>query len=146
MKILIINGPNINLLGTRETDIYGNKSYADLLLNLEQWAKELDITLDIMQSNQEGKIIDYLQEKYPYFDGLIINPAALTHYSIALYDCLKAINLPTIEVHLSNIFAREDFRKISLTAAAAKGQICGLGFYGYKLAIEALKNILGSSL
>lgn len=141
MKILIINGPNINMLGIRETDIYGSKSYQEMCETLYEKAKELGISLNILQSNIEGEIVGYIQEAYDKYDGIIINPAAYTHYSIAIYDALKAVKIPAVEVHISNIYSREEFRKISVTAPACRGQICGFGFYGYIMAMEALKEI-----
>lgn len=140
MKIFVINGPNLNFLGIREKDIYGNKTYEDLCIFLKQKAKELNIDIDIVQSNFEGEIINHIHRAYmDKYDGIIINPAAYTHYSIAIYDALKAVNLPTVEVHLSNIHAREEFRKTSVTAGACIGQISGFGFHGYGMALEALK-------
>lgn len=141
MKILVINGPNINFLGIREQNVYGNKTYQTLCTDLQKYAQEKNIELTLQQSNIEGEIVGFIQAAYNKFDGLVINPAAYTHYSIAILDALKAVNLPTIEVHISNIHAREDFRKKSVTAPACVGQICGLGFHGYKLAIDALCQI-----
>lgn len=138
MKILIINGPNINFLGIREQNVYGNKTYQDLCDDLKKYAEGKKITLSLQQSNIEGEIVGFIQDAYNKFDGIVINPAAYTHYSIAILDAIKAVNLPTVEVHISNIHAREEFRKKSVTAAACIGQICGLGLYGYKLAIDAL--------
>ncbi|HHV72808.1 MAG TPA: type II 3-dehydroquinate dehydratase [Clostridia bacterium] len=140
MKILIINGPNLNLLGKREKEIYGTMSYEDMCAYLQEKAAELSVHLDIFQSNLEGEIVDRIQAAYGQYEGLIINPGAYTHYSIAIYDALLAVNIPTIEVHLSNIYKREEFRHKSVTAAACLGQICGLGAYGYVLAMQALLN------
>ncbi|WP_129596122.1 type II 3-dehydroquinate dehydratase [Anaerophilus nitritogenes] len=142
MKILIINGPNINFLGIREKDIYGEMTYDNLCTYLYKEAKKINIDIDIVQSNVEGEIIDYIQDAYKKYDGIIINPAAYTHYSIAIYDALKAVNIKTIEVHISNIHQREEYRKISVTAPACIGQICGMGVYGYTLSMMALKRIV----
>lgn len=111
MKILVINGPNINMLGMREKNIYGNKSYEEICNLLYKNAKQLDICLNIVQSNIEGEIINHIQNAYDKYDGIVINPGAYTHYSIAIYDALKAVEIPAVEVHISNIQAREDFRK-----------------------------------
>ena len=138
MNITIINGPNINMLGIRERDVYGIKSYEEACDLLYKAAKEMDISLAIVQSNSEGEIIDYIQKAYGKFDGIIINPGAYTHYSIAIYDALKAVQLPAVEVHFSNIHAREEFRSKSVTAGACIGQICGFGYYGYIMAMQAL--------
>jgi 3-dehydroquinate dehydratase-2 len=138
MKILIINGPNINLLGLRETHIYGKMDYGKICALLHEKSKELDVSLDIVQSNIEGEIINFIHGAIGEYDGIIINPGAYTHYSIAIYDALKAVQIPAVEVHLSNVHAREDFRKKSVTAGACIGQICGFGFYGYILAMHAL--------
>ena len=138
MKLLILNGPNLNLLGLREPDIYGRQNYAALVQFCESVCREEDISCKVFQSNHEGTLVDEIQAAYGVFDGIVINPAALTHYSVALLDAIKAVALPTIEVHLSNIHAREEFRHRSVTAAACLGQICGLGFQGYALALRAL--------
>lgn len=138
MKALVINGPNINFLGIREKGIYGSKSYKDLCDYLYAEADKLSVELNIVQSNIEGEIINFLQDAYGKYDAVIINPGAYTHYSIAIYDAIKSVDLPTIEVHLSNIHAREEFRRKSVTAPACVGQISGFGFYGYVLAMMAL--------
>ncbi len=140
MKILILNGPNINLLGIREKEIYGNKTYEDICKYLYTKADELDIDLDIVQSNIEGELINHIQAAYGKYDGLIINPAAYTHYSIAIYDALKAVDIPAIEVHISNIHVREEYRRKSVVAPACIGQITGFGEYGYVMAMMALNN------
>ena len=142
MKILVINGPNINMLGIREKNIYGTMNYASLCDTLSNKAIELGIDLDIFQSNTEGKIIDTIQEAYEVYDGIIINPGAYTHYSIAIYDALKSVNIPTVEVHISNVNAREEFRKKSVTAPACIGQISGFGIDSYVLALTGIKNKL----
>ncbi|AWZ47717.1 type II 3-dehydroquinate dehydratase [Clostridiaceae bacterium 14S0207] len=138
MRILVINGPNLNFLGIREKGVYGKETYEELCNFIENEAKSLGIDIDIRQSNIEGEIINFIQEAYEKIDGIIINPGAYTHYSIAIFDALKSVNIDTIEVHLSNIYKREEFRHKSVTAPACVGQISGLGFLGYKLAMEAL--------
>ncbi len=138
MKILVINGPNLNLLGSREPDIYGKQDYAALLAQLDEYAKAHGITIDAFQSNSEGALIDRIHAAAGVYDGIVINPGAYTHYSIAILDALKAVDVPAIEVHLSNIAAREDFRHVSVTAAGCIGQISGLGLDSYFLAIEGL--------
>lgn len=135
MKILIVNGPNLNLLGTREPEIYGTVSMADFLENLKEKFPEDEILF--FQSNVEGEIINRLQEDD--YEALIINPAAYTHYSYAIADCLRNIQKPKIEVHISNIYAREEFRQKSVTAAHCNGVISGFGLDGYRLAVLNLK-------
>ena len=141
-KIIILNGPNLNLLGNRETDIYGNIS----LKKIEEISKikceELKIDLFFSQSNNEGEIINLIQSVEKNYDGLIINPAAYTHTSVALLDALRAISKPKIEIHLSNIYNREEYRKKSITSEGVDGIICGFGAISYNLAIEALNNLL----
>lgn len=144
MKILLINGPNINMLGIREKSIYGSLSYESLCDTVNKKAQELEIDLSIYQSNTEGEIIDTIQDAYEKYDGIIINPGAYTHYSIAIYDALKSVNIPTVEVHISNIHAREEFRKTSVTAPACVGQISGFGIDSYVLGLIGLKNKLRS--
>ncbi|WP_138211248.1 type II 3-dehydroquinate dehydratase [Hathewaya histolytica] len=141
MKILVINGPNLNFLGIREKEVYGAKTYEGLCSYIRCTAEELKAEVTLKQSNIEGEIINFIQEAYGKYDGIVINPGAYTHYSIAIYDALKSVDIDTIEVHLSNIYKREEFRHKSVTAAACIGQISGLGFLGYKLAMEALVNI-----
>ena len=138
MKILVINGPNLNLLGLREPDIYGTKTYADLLLFIENTAKEFGIETRCFQSNAEGEIVDTIQQAYGQFDGIIINPAAYTHTSIAIPDAIKAVGIPTVEVHLSDITKREPYRQISYTAEACCKSIMGKGFEGYREAMAVL--------
>ena len=141
-KIIIINGPNLNLLGTRETDIYGSTTLLEIeRLSIDK-SKELSLDLSFFQSNSESEIIELIQKVQTDYDGLIINPAAFTHTSIALLDALKAINKPKIEIHLSNIYNREDYRKNSLTSNAVDGLICGFGALSYILAIEAINSLL----
>lgn len=143
MKLLVINGPNINFLGIREKAIYGKDNFAYLLTILEQKAKEENITIDTYQSNGEGEIIDRIQAAYQDgTQGIIINPGAYTHYSYAIRDALASIEIPKIEVHISNVHKREEFRHVSVTAPVCTGQIVGLGLEGYLLAIDAIKNLL----
>lgn len=137
-KILVVNGPNLNLLGKREPEIYGTRSMADLLRTIRAKARVLGVQVSVFQSNHEGEIIDFLQKEAPGSLGIVINPGALSHYSLALYDCLQALAVPVVEVHISNIHAREEFRSRSVTARAARGVITGLGFTGYELAMEYL--------
>lgn len=143
MKIMVLNGPNINFLGIREKSIYGTQSYEELCGYIKNSYGDLDI--DIYQSNIEGELINFIQRAYlKKYDGIVINPGAYTHTSIALFDALKSVNIPTIEVHLSNIHQREEFRHKSFTAPACIGQICGLGSEGYLLAIQYLIKILSN--
>jgi len=137
-RIVVVNGPNLNLLGKREPHIYGTRSHADLVRTVRAKAKELGVAVSIFQSNHEGQIIDFLHKEAPGSLGIVINPGALSHYSLALYDCLQALEVPTVEVHISNLHAREEFRSKSVTARAARGVITGLGFDGYMLAMEYL--------
>ena len=142
MKILVINGPNINMLGIREKNIYGVNDYNSLVEKIKKEASELDCQVNFFQSNIEGEIITSIQKALGVYDGIIINPAAYTHYSIGILDALKTVNLPAIEVHISNIHQREDFRKKSVTAEGCVGQISGLGFEGYTLALRGLINLI----
>lgn len=142
MKILVINGPNINLLGLREPKIYGSKKYDALIKFINNCARELNIYVECFQSNHEGKIIDKIQQAYGIFDGILINPAAYTHTSIAILDALKAIDLPTVEVHISDIMKREDFRKNSFIKQVCIKSFVGLGFDGYMKAMLFLKQYL----
>ena len=135
-KILIINGPNLNFLGIREPAIYGKGTYANLVDLLNSAAKERNFDIEIFQSNHEGCIVDKIQEAYHKFDGIIINPAAYTHTSVAILDALKAVGLPTVEVHLSDINSREEFRKFSYISLYAAKTICGKGFDGYTEALD----------
>ena len=139
MKILIINGPNINFVGIREKDIYGTQTYEDICNSLMTYADEKGIELEIWQSNHEGAIIDKIQSIYgSNVKGVVINPGAYTHYSYAIADAIKSIDTPFIEVHFSDINSREDFRKVSVTRAGCIRQICGLGVRGYFEAIDEL--------
>ncbi|WP_432662905.1 type II 3-dehydroquinate dehydratase [Wukongibacter baidiensis] len=140
MKILIINGPNINFLGIREKSIYGNTTYEEMCKYLKEEAMKSEIDVDIVQSNIEGDLVNYIQGAYGKYDGIIINPAAYTHYSIAILDALKAVGIPAVEVHISNVHAREEFRKKSVTVPACIGQISGFGIYGYVMAMKGLIN------
>lgn len=145
MKLLIINGPNLNMLGIREPDIYGHATYEDLKTLVTTVCQEHHIEYQIFQSNHEGELVDIIQSAYDEYDGIIINPAAYTHTSIAILDALKAVGLPAVEVHLSNIYDREDFRQISYTGMACQHTIMGKGIEGYKEAILYLKSHLKSS-
>lgn len=136
MKLLIINGPNLNLLGLREPAIYGNQTYAHLCHLLEDQAQKLNISISIYQSNHEGAIVDHIQSAYQVYDGIIINPAAYTHTSIAILDALKAVAIPTIEVHLSEVNQREPYRQISYVGEYAFKTIMGKDFQGYLEAME----------
>ena len=138
MKILVINGPNINMLGIREPAIYGKSTFADLLALLEQTAAEEGVTVDQFQSNHEGALVDAIQDAYGKYDGIVINPAAYTHTSIAILDALKAVGLPAVEVHISDVDSREDFRQISYVSMACIKTIKGQGIDGYSHAIEYL--------
>ena len=142
LKIGIINGPNLNMLGKREQKIYGNITLEEINRKIKSFAKKEDIELTIKQSNFEGEIIEFIQQNSSQVDGLIINPAAYTHYSYAIADALRDCSIPVVEVHLSNIFSREDFRGKSVTASACIGQIAGFGFQSYILAIHALQDFL----
>ena len=142
MKILVINGPNINMLGIREPGVYGKNTFSELLKLLEQTAVDENITIDQYQSNHEGALVDKIQECYGVYDGIVINPAAYTHTSVAILDALKAVAIPTAEVHLSDINEREEFRKHSYVSMVAKKTICGLGFEGYRQAIIFLYDLL----
>ena len=135
MKILVINGPNINMLGIREPEIYGAQTYSQLLQFIGNAANELGIEVEQFQSNHEGAIVDKIQSAYSVFDGIVINPAAFTHTSVAILDALKAVGLPAVEVHISDVDQREDFRKISYAGLACEKTIRGHGFEGYKEAI-----------
>lgn len=141
MKILVLNGPNINMLGIREPDIYGRETFADLLALLDQTAKEVNIEVVQYQSNHEGCLVDKIQEAYGKFDGIVINPAAYTHTSIAILDALKAVGIPAVEVHISDVSAREDFRQVSYAGMACCKTIKGHGIAGYREAIMYLEEL-----
>ena len=140
MKIIVINGPNLNMLGKREPKVYGNNTLEDLENYIRNEFKE-KIDVEFFQSNYEGAIIDMLHKANDEFDGVVINPGAFTHYSYAIHDAIKSIKTKVVEVHISNVHQREEFRQKSVTAAACIGQISGLGFYGYILGINAILNI-----
>ena len=141
-KIIIINGPNLNLLGSREDKIYGNDTLEDIKTKCEEKCKKTNLQFDFFQSNNEGEIINKIQEVEKNYHGLIINPAAFTHSSIAILDALRAINKPKIEIHLSNIYAREEYRKKSITSEGVDGLICGFGGNSYILGIEAISKLI----
>ena len=138
MKILVINGPNLNLLGTREPEIYGSQTYGDLIKMIDAEAEKLEVEVKCVQSNHEGVLVDIIQSAYGTADGIVINPAAYTHTSVALLDAVKAVGIPTVEVHISNPDMREDFRKISYIRSACVKTISGMGFEGYLEAIRYL--------
>lgn len=138
MKILVINGPNLNMLGIREPGIYGKNTFSDLLTLLEATAKELNVEVEQYQSNHEGDLVDKIQWAYGKIDGIVINPAAYTHTSVAILDALKAVSIPAVEVHISDVDAREPFRQISYAGRACVKTIKGHGFQGYREAIEFL--------
>ena len=138
MRILLINGPNLNTLGTREPDVYGTLTLAEIEQRVSERAKELGASISAFQSNHEGAIIDYIQQESPTADAIIINGGALTHYGLSLRDALAGCGIPAIEVHISNIYAREPFRRRSVTGGACRGVITGLGWRGYLYALEAL--------
>lgn len=140
MKILVINGPNINMLGIREKNIYGTQTYDDLLHYIHHVCEDENVQCECFQSNHEGDIVDKIQQAYGAFDGIVINPAAYTHTSVAILDALKAVSIPAVEVHLSDIYEREQFRHVSYPSLICKKSIYGLGFEGYKQAILFLKN------
>ena len=145
MKILVLNGPNLNLLGKREPDVYGSVSLDQIISQVQTHAKELNVEIEAFQSNEEGTLVTRIGESSGKFDGIILNPAAYTHTSVALRDALQACNVPCVEVHLSNIHAREEFRHTSLTAPACIGQISGFGAHSYVLALDALTTHLSKS-
>ena len=139
MKLMVLNGPNLNFLGIREKQVYGTMQYEDACRYITEQAEALGHTVTVLQSNSEGALIDALQQAYyDKVEGIVINPGAYTHYSYALHDAIKGNGIPTVEVHLSNIHAREAFRRTSVTAPACIGQICGFGVFGYVMAMQAL--------
>lgn len=140
MKLLVINGPNINMLGIREPSVYGNDTYEDLKKKILAYAESIGAETELFQSNSEGAIVDKIQQAYNVFDAIIINPAAYTHTSVAILDALKAVALPTAEVHISNIDEREEFRRFSYVSLYAEKTICGKGFDGYIEAMDYLVN------
>jgi len=138
MKILVVHGPNLNMLGSRQVAVYGDKTLDEIDSLLQKRARELGVELETLQSNHEGTLVDFIQEKSPEATGIIINPGALTHYGLSLRDALADTSLPIIEVHISNIHAREEFRQQSVIAPIARGQIAGLGWRGYIAALEII--------
>lgn len=142
MKILVINGPNLNMLGIREPKIYGNESYDDLVRCVTDAAVSAGIEIEIFQSNHEGEIVEKIQKAYGVFDGIVINPAAYTHTSVAILDALKAVALPAVEVHISDVNEREEFRRVSYAGMACFKTIAGHGFNGYVMALDALREYL----
>ena len=143
MKLLIINGPNINMLGIREPGVYGAQSYSELLRLLDLWAQELGLEMEHFQSNHEGALVDKIQAAYGHFDGIVINPAAYTHTSVAILDALKAVAIPAVEIHISDVKSREAFRQISYPGMACIHTIMGQGLDGYRQAMVYLKDYLG---
>ena len=144
MKILVLNGPNMNMLGIREPDIYGAQTYADLLRLLEQHAEALGVEVEFFQSNHEGALVDAIQQAYfDHVDGIVFNPGAYTHTSLAIADAVKAVQIPTVEVHISDVDSREAFRQVSYIRAVAAKTIAGHGFMGYCMAMDYLADLLG---
>lgn len=142
LRITVINGPNLNILGAREPGIYGNSTLADIEKEMRELAEQQKVEIDFFQSNHEGSIVDYIQEARGRFAGILINPGAFSHYSIAIYDALKAVDIPLVEIHLSNIYARERFRRKSLISPLALGGVFGFGALSYKMALLAICEIL----
>ncbi|HLH80691.1 MAG TPA: type II 3-dehydroquinate dehydratase [Chthonomonas sp.] len=145
LRVLVLQGPNLNLIGSREPDFYGRETFDEINRKIKAKAQELGVEVKILQSNHEGDLVDAIQEARETADGIIINAGALTHYSYAVRDALTAVRLPTVEVHLSNIHAREEFRHRSVIAPVVMGQIVGLGSLGYLLALEAICQIIEQS-
>ena len=143
-KILVINGPNLNLLGTREKDKYGKSSLNDIKIKCENYAKTAGLEIDFKQSNVEGEIVNFIQDAREKYDGIVINAGGYTHTSVAILDALLAVKKPTIELHITNIYKREDFRHKSMISKAADGIICGLGVKGYVVALEGIKEIINN--
>lgn len=144
MKILFLNGPNLNLLGTREPDKYGTQTLKDIEIFIKEEAKRHNIEVEFYQSNIEGELVNKIQEAKNIFDGIVMNPAAYTHTSVAIRDAILAVSIPTVEIHISNIHTREEFRKTSLTAPACVGQITGFGINSYKLGLIAISDHIKS--
>lgn len=142
LKVLVIHGPNLNLLGEREVDIYGRLTIAQINSKLRDLAKEKGVEIEIVQSNHEGEIVELIGKARNNFDALLINPAAYTHTSVAIRDAIEAVAIPTVEIHLSNIYAREEFRHTSLIAPVAKGQVTGFGLNSYLLGLEAVLGLI----
>ena len=143
-KILVINGPNLNLLGTREKEKYGSASLADIQKKCESHSKKIGLNIDFKQSNVEGEIVNFIQNTKDKYQGIIINAGGYTHTSVAILDALLAVKKPTIELHITNIYKREDFRHKSLISKAANGIICGLGIDGYIMALDGIKKIIAN--
>ena len=143
MKILVINGPNLNMLGIREPEHYGRETYLDLVKKIETYCQEKDISCECFQSNHEGDLVDKIQQAYGNFDGIVINPAAYTHTSVAILDAVKSVSLPTVEVHISKVEEREDFRQISYVRQSCVKTITGLGTDGYLRAVDFLVDYIG---
>jgi len=141
MKILVINGPNLNMLGIREKGIYGDKDYKSLIKFIKNGAKERSLKVDFYQSNSEGALVTRIQKAYNKYDGIVINPGAYTHTSVALLDALKSVDIPTVEVHISNVASREEFRQISYVSYYAFKRITGKGFDGYIEALDAIMSL-----
>lgn len=143
MKLLVLNGPNINMLGIREPSLYGTETYATLCEKISAYCAEKGIDCELFQSNHEGSLVDKIQQAYGVFDAIVMNPAAYTHTSVALLDALKAVSIPCVEVHISDVSAREDFRQVSFVRAACFKTISGLGTDGYLRAVDAIIDLLG---
>ena len=143
-KILVLNGPNLNLLGQREPGVYGNTTLVQIEATLQQKASQLGVQMNFRQSNHEGQLVEWIQGAKGTYDAIVINAAAYTHTSIAIRDAISAVGVPTVEVHLSNIHARESFRHHSVIAAVCQGQVCGFGPYSYLLGFQAAVNIIGN--
>ena len=140
IRVIVIHGPNLNLLGMREPGIYGNKTLSQINEHIQEVAKEMNLEVKIMQSNHEGEIVSFIGENADWADGIVINPAAYTHTSVAIRDAIAAVKLPTVEIHISNVFKREEFRHFSYISPVATGVICGFGPEGYILALKAVIN------
>jgi 3-dehydroquinate dehydratase-2 len=145
MRILFLNGPNLNLLGQREPTVYGKLTLRDIEVRVREHAKLRDVAVDFRQSNNEGELVTWIQQAKSEFEAIVINAAAYTHTSVALRDAIAGVSVPTIEIHISNVHAREEFRRQSLLAAVCRGQICGFGSYSYILGLEAAINVIESS-
>jgi 3-dehydroquinate dehydratase II len=145
-RVLVLHGPNLNMTGFREPDVYGKKPLEEIDTDIKAAAQRLDLDVRILQSNSEGVLIDTIQEHRSWADGIVINPGGLTHYSISLRDALVSVRLPVVEVHLSNVHAREEFRRVSVVSPVTLGQIVGFGGYGYVMALEAIVQMLKETL